>query len=168
MYNNICLIGLPGSGKTNLGNQLFKYLKKGYINTNEMIQHKYNMPLNKVLYKYGTNDFIKIEADIINSIKCSNTIIVTGGSVIYNKDSMEHINYNLNSYTYHLFISKKQFLNRLKDKNYRNEIIINKDQSIDQLYNERIKLYGEYSHQIILGKENINLDLFKPEIRFLD
>ena len=165
MYNNICLIGLPGSGKTRLGNILFKHLNKGYINTNEIIQHKYNMPLNLILHKYGNNNFIKIESEIINSIKCSNTIIVLGGSAVYNKTSMDHINKNLNSEVYHLFIPKKQFLKNLKNKN---ELVMNKHQSIDELYNERINLYGEYSDKVILGKENINLDIFKPDIKFLN
>ena len=36
MFRNICLIGLPYSGKSVIGQKLYKHLNKGFVDTDDV------------------------------------------------------------------------------------------------------------------------------------
>ena len=56
MFKNICLVGLPYSGKSLLGRHVA--LKNiGFIETDLMIQYKYNSSLKNIISAYGTKIF---------------------------------------------------------------------------------------------------------------
>ena len=162
MFRNICLIGLPHSGKTNIGKKLYKHLHKGFVDTDDIIRSKYKTDLYTIISKYGRSKFLEIEQDIITSLKFDNMIISTGGSVIYEPESMKHLKEDLDSEIYHLFLSKKEFLSRTRDLTRRG-VIIKSGQSKLDLYNERIPLYDKYSDKTISACRDINLDLFRGE-----
>ena len=162
MFRNICLIGLPHSGKTIIGKKLYKHLHKGFVDTDDIIRSKYKTDLYTIISKYGRSKFLEIEQDIITSLKFDNMIISTGGSVIYEPESMKHLKEDLDSEIYHLFLSKKEFLSRTRDLTRRG-VIIEQEQSKLDLYNERIPLYDKYSDKTISACRDINLDLFRGE-----
>ena len=162
MFRNICLIGLPHSGKTIIGKKLYKHLHKGFVDTDDIIRSKYKTDLYTIISKYGRSKFLEIEQDVITSLKFDNMVISTGGSVIYEPDSMKHLKEELDSEVYHLFLSKKEFLSRTRDL-ARRGVIIKSGQSKLDLYNERIPLYDKYSDKTISACRDINLDLFRGE-----
>ena len=162
MFRNICLIGLPHSGKTIIGKKLYKHLNKGFVDTDDIIRSKYKTDLYTIISKYGRSKFLEIEQDVITSLKFDNMIISTGGSVIYEPESMKHLKEDLDSEVYHLFLSKKEFLSRTRDL-ARRGVIIESGQSKLDLYNERIPLYDKYSDKTISACRDINLDLFRGE-----
>ena len=163
LYRNICLIGLPYSGKTQIGRLLYKHLNKGFIDTDDIIISKYKTNLSNIISKYGNQKYLEIEQDVIHSLTCKNTVISTGGSVIYESESMKYLKNELNSDIYHLFLSKKEFSKRATDLEKRG-VVINKDHTIEKLYNERIDLYDKYSDKTISACRDINLDIFKHEL----
>jgi shikimate kinase len=162
MYRNLCLIGLPYSGKSVIGKQLYKHLNKGFVDTDDMIRAKYKSDLPTLIKKEGRTKFIEIEKDVITSLKVSNMIISTGGSVIYDSDSMNHLKDTLDSEICHLFLSRKEFLKRSTNLESRG-IIMDDTQSITDLYNERMVLYNAYADKTISTSREINLDIFKSE-----
>ena len=162
MFRNICLIGLPHSGKTIIGKKLYKHLHKGFVDTDDIIRSKYKTDLYTIISKYGKSKFLEIEQDVITSLKFDNMVISTGGSVIYEPESMKHLKEDLDSEIYHLFLSKKEFLSRTRDLSRRG-VIIEQGQSKLDLYNERIPLYDKYSDKTISACRDINLDLFRGE-----
>ena len=162
MFRNICLIGLPHSGKTIIGKKLYKHLNKGFVDTDDIIRSKYKTDLYTIISKYGRSKFLEIEQDVITSLKFDNMVISTGGSVIYEPESMKHLKEDLDSEVYHLFLSKKEFLSRTRDLTRRG-VIIEQGQSKLDLYNERIPLYDKYSDKTISACRDINLDLFRGE-----
>ena len=162
MFRNICLIGLPHSGKTIIGKKLYKHLNKGFVDTDDIIRSKYKTDLYTIISKYGRSKFLEIEQDVITSLKFDNMVISTGGSVIYEPESMKHLKEDLDSEVYHLFLSKKEFLSRTRDL-ARRGVIIESGQSKLDLYNERIPLYDKYSDKTISACRDINLDLFRGE-----
>ena len=162
MFRNICLIGLPHSGKTIIGKKLYKHLHKGFVDTDDIIRSKYKTDLYTIISKYGRSKFLEIEQDVITSLKFDNMVISTGGSVIYEPESMKHLKEDLDSEVYHLFLSKKEFLSRTRDLTRRG-VIIEQGQSKLDLYNERIPLYDKYSDKTISACRDINLDLFRGE-----
>ena len=144
MYRNICLIGLPHSGKTIIGQRLYKKFNKGFIDTDDIIRKKYDCDLASLIQKYGQNHFLQIERDTVQSLICENMIISTGGSVIYHKSTMEHLKHTLNSHIYHLELDEDTFYKRAKNLTARG-VVYDKSKSLKDLYKERIYLYNKYA-----------------------
>jgi shikimate kinase len=162
MYRNLCLIGLPHSGKSVIGKKLYKHLNKGFVDTDDLIRAKYKTDLSTLISKEGRHKFLEIEQDVITSLKVSNTVIATGGSVIYIEDTMKHLKDTLGSEVYHLFLTKKELLKRSINLESRG-VIMDDNQSITDFYNERITLYNTYADTTISTCREINLDVFKGE-----
>lgn len=159
MYRNICLIGLPHAGKTTIGKQLIPKLKKGFIDTDDIIRAKYDCPLSSLIERCGNQEFLKIERDVVQSLICENTIISTGGSVIYHKSTMEHLKINLDSKIIHLKLNKLDFLQKATDLKRRG-VVLEEGQSLDDFYESRIKLYDQYADYSI-SPSVIDLKIFK-------
>tara|TARA_B100000780_G_scaffold276350_1_gene244743 strand:- start:953 stop:1558 length:606 start_codon:yes stop_codon:yes gene_type:complete len=162
MFRNICLIGLPYSGKSVIGNKLYKHLNKGFVDTDDIIRHKYNRSLPKLIQCVGKQNFLDIEKNVVTYLNHKNTVLATGGSVIYSEESMDHIKKVLHCEIYHLFLSKKEFLSRVDNLDERC-VITKYNQSLTDLYNERIELYDKYSDKTISACKDVNLDLFRGE-----
>jgi len=162
MFRNICLIGLPHAGKSTIGAQLYKHLKMGFIDTDDLIRQKYNCELPELIEQVGNKGFLDIETEVIQSLNHQNVVLATGGSVIYREQSINHIKNVLNAEVYHLFLSKKEFMNRLFNVTERG-VIINKGQDLNNLYNERMKLYNKFSDKTVSVCKDIHLDIFKKE-----
>ena len=161
MFRNICLIGLPTAGKTRVGKLLFQHLNMGFIDTDDLIRQKYNRELPELITQFGNKGFLDMETEVIQSLNHQNVVLSTGGSVIHREKSMDHIKNVLKSDVYHLFLSKRIFLERM-NKSKEKEIIINKDQSLTDLYNERMVQYDVHSDFIIKACDKVHLDSFKP------
>ena len=39
----------------------------------------------------GIDEFIRIEEEVITGLDCTNTVIATGGSVVYSHEAMEYL-----------------------------------------------------------------------------
>jgi len=161
MIRNICLIGLPTAGKSRIGKQLFQHLNMGFIDTDDLIRQKYNREIPEMITQFGNKGFLDMETEIIQSLNHQNVVLATGGSVIHRERSMDHIKNVLKADVYHLFLSKKVFLERMNKSN-KKEIIMEKGQTLTDLYNERMKLYDTHSDFIIKACDKVNLDSFKP------
>ena len=144
MFKNICLVGLPYSGKSTLGRKLAMHKNIGFIETDFMLEYKYKSKLKDIIYKDGINSFLEKENNIAKSIHCENTIISSGGSMIYNKEAIIHFKDNLNCKIVHLYLTLKEYKKRVEDLNERG--VINKyGVTINELYLDRIRLCNQYS-----------------------
>jgi shikimate kinase len=113
MYKNICLIGLPYSGKSTIGRHLSQIKNIGFIETDIMISNVCNNNLSTIIKEKGITEFLNIESKIAQSLHCENTIISTGGSMVYNDKAIYHIKNNLKSRVIHLELSLLEFKNRI-------------------------------------------------------
>ena len=116
-----------------------------------------------MIIKNGINKFLNLENNLGKSIHYENTIISTGGSMVYNKEAMEHFKYNLNCEIIHLHLTLNEFIKRVNNLEERG--VINKyGLTIEELYSDRIRLCNKYSNQII-NVDNIDISkLLKIEI----
>jgi shikimate kinase len=81
--NNIILIGLRGSGKTELGKILSKKLNFNFIDLDEEIKKLVNMEIPKIVEKFGWDFFRKKEHAIVKNLKdITKTVIATGGGTV--------------------------------------------------------------------------------------
>jgi threonine synthase len=149
LKQNIILIGMPYSGKTTYGKELAKNTNREFIDTDELIERKYNKSLIDILNICGNEVFLEIEKDIVKSIQGDNLVISTGGSVIYKEESMNYLNSMYGKIIY-LNITYETLENRCNNLNTRG-VVLKPLQSLNDLYNERIPYYEKYSNDTILN-----------------
>lgn len=78
--NNIVLIGMPGCGKSTLGVLLAKLLCKDFADVDLVIQRRIGQPLQQYIDEKGVDAFLAAEADALDTLDVTNTVIATGGS----------------------------------------------------------------------------------------
>ena len=140
--NNIILIGMPASGKSTVGVILAKILGMDFIDTDIVIQQREGFRLNEIIDKYGIDEFLKREEQIILDIKVSNTIISTGGSAVYSESGMKHL--SRSSKVIYLEVGLEEMKNRLQDIKERG-VVLRTGENIDEMYETRSKLYERYA-----------------------
>ena len=140
--NNIILIGMPGAGKSTLGVVLAKVLGYDFLDSDLLIQKREKKRLPDIIAEFGIDHFICIENEVNQSIVTRETVIATGGSVIYGKEAMEHLQ------TLGRVIYLKLSLNDLKKRlgNLEGRGVIMKDgHTLEDLLEERRPLYEKYA-----------------------
>ena len=148
MYSNILLIGFPGSGKSHIGKLYSEKYNIKWIDTDKLIEKKYNNSLINILNQFGEEEFCNIEAQIILSLSCINTIISPGGSIIYNAKAMDYLLYTLECKVIFLDPPYEVICKRLGDWKSRG-IVIKPGNTLLNLYNQRYNLYKYYSYKQI-------------------
>ncbi|MGN0576312.1 MAG: shikimate kinase [Ruminococcus sp.] len=142
MKNNIILIGMPGVGKSTVGVILAKILGFKFIDTDLIIQQKEKRLLKDIISSEGVDGFIDIENRINSQLEAENSVIATGGSVVYGDEAMKHFS-EIGTIVY-LKLDYRKLRYRLG--NIRNRgVVIRPGQRLSDLYNERIKLYEKYA-----------------------
>lgn len=141
MKNNIVLIGMPGCGKSTVGVFLAKIVGYSFIDSDLLIQSREGKKLCEIIDEKGIDAFNQIENEVNASIEAKNTVIATGGSVIYGKEAMEHLR-KIGTVVY-LYVTPEELTARIDNFATRG-ISIRKGQSFEQLYNERAPLYEKY------------------------
>lgn len=142
MRDNVILIGMPGAGKSTVGVVLAK--KKGcrFLDSDLLIQERYDALLHELITEYGTDGFLKIEEEVNASIDVKRTVIATGGSVVYGRRAMEHLR-EIGTVVY-LQLSCGTIRERLGDLNERG-VALREGQTFEDLYRERTPLYEKYA-----------------------
>ena len=89
--DNIVLIGMPGVGKSTVGVILAKVLGYQFIDADLVIQEQEKRLLREIIAEEGTEGFIQVENRVNATLEAHHAIIATGGSVVYGKEAMEHL-----------------------------------------------------------------------------
>lgn len=141
MKNNIVLIGMPGSGKSTVGVFLAKIVGYSFIDSDLLIQSREGKKLCEIIDEKGIDAFNEIENEVNASIEATNTVIATGGSVIYGKEAMEHLK-EIGTVVY-LYVTPEELTARIDNFATRG-ISIREGQTFEQLFSERAPLYEKY------------------------
>ena len=147
---NIVLIGMPGAGKSTVGVVLAKNLGMSFMDSDLVIQEQEGKKLHEIIEECGTDGFVKVEERINASLNPTNTIIATGGSVVYGQKAMEHLG-EIGTICY-LKLSYESIRDRLGDLAQRG-VVLKEGQTLLGLYQERTPLYEKYAH-IVVDCEN--------------
>ena len=143
---NIVLIGMPGAGKSTVGVVLAKHLGCRFVDSDLVIQEKYGKLLHELIEEHGVEGFWKIENEVNASLALEESVIATGGSVIYGKEAMEHL--RLIGQVVYLKLPYEEVADRLGDLNARG-VTLMPGQTLRDLYKERTPLYEKYAHVTI-------------------
>lgn len=146
MKKNITLIGMPGAGKSTTGIILAKNLSMGFIDTDVLIQINRGRSLQKIMDETGYLNLRKIEEEEILKINIEGTVIATGGSAVYSHSAMVHLK-SLSTVVF-LHAGLEDLKRRITNFETRG-IAKGKDQTFQELFNEREILYRRYADIII-------------------
>lgn len=152
--NNIVLIGMPGAGKSTVGVILAKVLGYHFIDSDLLIQEKENCLLKDIIERDGLDGLIAVEQQVNSEIQTENSVIATGGSVIYGVKAMEHLG-DIGVVVY-IKLSFRTINKRLGDIKQRG-VVFREGQTLASLYEERCPLYEKYAN-VIIDAENLNTE----------
>ncbi|MEI3213261.1 MAG: shikimate kinase [Lachnospiraceae bacterium] len=150
---NIVLIGMPGAGKSTVGVVLAKNMGMSFMDSDLVIQEQEGKKLHEIIEECGSDGFLKVEERINASLNPTNTVIATGGSVVYGVKAMEHLR-EIGTVCY-LKLSYESIRDRLGDLAQRG-VVLKSGQTLLDLYKERTPLYEKYA-QITIDCENKNI-----------
>ena len=140
--DNIVLVGMPGVGKSTVGVILAKVLGYQFVDADLVIQQQEGKLLCEIIEEVGTEGFIEVENRINASLNVTHSIIATGGSVVYGKEAMEHLQ-SIGTVVY-LKVSYETLEKRLADIKGRG-VVLKEGQDLKALFEERSPLYEKYA-----------------------
>ena len=146
MKKNIVLIGMPGSGKSTVGVILAKVLGYTFIDSDLLIQKEEKKLLKDIIAREGQEGFLRIENRVNASIETENSVIATGGSVVYCEEAMKHLQ-EIGTVIY-LKLDYQILKKRLSNLIGRG-VVLKDGQTLEDLYKERVPLYEKYGEYII-------------------
>ena len=151
--NNISLIGMAGCGKSTVGSAISEKFNLSYIDTDHLIEKKFQMALEDIKKRFGYKFVRSSEEEVILSINSSTQIISTGGSAVYSSLSMKH----LESFSKIIYIDTPlaTIVERI-DIGQERGLAVPDGVSISDIYSERKPLYEEFSEHIVDGSKSID------------
>ena len=151
---NIVLIGMPGAGKSTIGIILAKVLGMNFIDSDLLIQKQEGMLLKDIIEQKGLQGYLAIENQVNRDIWAENTVIATGGSVVYCPEAMEH--FRNTARVVYIKLSYNTIRKRLGNIKQRG-VVLRDGQTLLDLYCERCPLYEKYAH-IIVDAEGLSIE----------
>ena len=136
--SNIVLIGMPGCGKSTVGVLLAKALGKAFMDTDVVFQAREGRKLQSIINEIGIDAFLKKEEEAVLGFSCADTVIATGGSVVYGKRAMEHL--HRDGIVVYIQLPYEIIERRLSNLATRG-VTLRDGQTLRDLYEERIPLY---------------------------
>jgi len=151
---NVVLIGMPGAGKSTIGVILAKVLGFSFIDSDLLIQEQEGCLLKDIIKEKGIEGFQAIENQVNCEIDTVNTVIATGGSIIYCPEAMEHLrNIGIVVYIQLSYDTIHQRLGNIRQRG----VVFREGQTLKSLYDERCPLYEKYAHLTVNG-ENLGVE----------
>ncbi|MBQ8278766.1 MAG: shikimate kinase [Roseburia sp.] len=152
--NNIVLIGMPGVGKSTVGVILAKVLGYQFVDSDLVIQKEEGKLLKEIIAEVGPEGFIAVENRVNASLEVCDSVIATGGSVVYGEEAMAHLK-DIGIVVY-LSLPYDEIEKRLSDIKGRG-VVLRDGQTLKDLYDERTLLYEKYA-DIQIDETGLNVE----------
>ena len=150
---NLILIGMPGCGKSTVGVVLAKAMGLDFVDSDLVIQKEMGKKLSQIIDESGDEGFRAIENRINAALTVEDSVVATGGSVVYGEDAMRHLK-AIGTVIY-LKLSCEAIEDRLGDLHARG-VTIQPGWTLQDLYNERVPLYEKWA-DVTVDCENLQL-----------
>lgn len=144
----ISIVGMAASGKTTVGVELAQLIGWEQVDTDNLIESFVGMPLQNLSTALGKEDFLDLEGMVIQRVAGKHLILSTGGSVVYRRKSIEFLK-SLGPIIY-IAVPLPIILERIARKPDRG-LAIAPGQTVEDLYNERRKLYEQAANFTVHG-----------------
>ena len=139
---NIILIGMPASGKSTVGVILAKVIKYKFMDTDLVMQNMTGKTLIEIIGEKGMQGFLDFENETVSHIDVCDTVIATGGSVVYGEKAMQHLKKNgIAVYLKHRYEVINSRLTNISTRG----VAMKDGETLLELFKERIPLYEKYA-----------------------
>lgn len=133
---NIVLIGMPGSGKSTIGQLLAKELGKQFVDADTAIVQQAGMTIPEVFSKDGESGFRAIETQVLAQLgKQSGLVIATGGGCVTREENYPLLHQNGTIYC----------LNRALDRLPTDGRPLSQAGKLEEMYRIRKPLYDRFA-----------------------
>jgi shikimate dehydrogenase len=96
---NIALVGMPGCGKTTVGNRLAKITGRALYDTDLIIESRANLSIPEIFSRFGEDHFRRLESEIVAECSLlSGAVIATGGGAVLSGENRAAIRSNSRVY----------------------------------------------------------------------
>lgn len=148
--SSVVLIGMPGAGKSTIGQALAIARGQDFVDTDRLIEQREGKSLQAILDMHGYQALRKIEADVLQSSDFSNKVVATGGSAVYSAAAMTHIG----QFGPCVFIDipLAEIIRRVSNFSERG-IAGPPGQDLQGVYTERLPLYRRYADISVDGSD---------------
>ena len=146
---------MPGSGKSTIGVILAKRLGYDFVDTDNLISDREKTTLQDIIDKKGVSEFLKIEGIVGEELNIDNTVIATGGSMVFSDSAMKNL--LKDSKCVFIDVPLPEIKRRVKNIDTRG-IAMEKDDTLDTLYEKRMPKYREYADITDEVKQNSKID----------
>ena len=126
---------MPGSGKSTIGVILAKRLGYDFVDTDNLISDREKTTLQDIIDKKGVSEFLKIEGIVGEELNIDNTVIATGGSMVFSDSAMKNL--LKDSKCVFIDVPLPEIKRRVKNIDTRG-IAMEKDDTLDTLYEKRM------------------------------
>ena len=147
----ICIIGMPGSGKSTIGRILSKKLNYKFFDTDENIEDETKTKINDIFTYEGENYFRELETKVLSKlIKINKVVISTGGGIILKNKNILNKCFNI-----YLQCDEDVLIERASRNKDRPLLLIDIKKKMKKLFNERKDIYNGLADLKINTKSDI-------------
>ncbi|MBR6742521.1 MAG: hypothetical protein IKM09_03655 [Clostridia bacterium] len=133
---NIVLVGMPGSGKSTVGEIIAKTLSREFIDCDAEIEKKHGMSCAEIIENHGEKRFRELESEVIREVGAlTGAVIATGGGAVTVCENKDALRQNARIY----------FLNRDINALPTDNRPLSKKCGVAELYKKRLPLYLDFA-----------------------
>lgn len=148
MGRNIVLIGLPGSGKTTVGQLLAENMERTFVDTDDLIVQREGRSIPEIFAADGEAYFRGVETKCAReAARMEDVIIATGGGMVLRGENMDALKET--GVVYFLDRAAKEIAESV-DVSGR-PLLKDDQEKIYQMQKERDKLYRKYADAVYSG-----------------
>ena len=140
---NIVLIGMPGTGKSVVGQALASRLGYEFVDVDDLIVERAGKTLPEILRQD--------EGQVGCDLNRQHTVIATGGSMVLYPEAMAHLKQD--SVVVWLQTPFTQIQERMPADLYDRGIAAPKGESLREIYEDRRDLYAKYADLIVASRD---------------
>ena len=147
----ICIIGMPGSGKSTIGRILSKKLNYKFFDTDENIEDETKTKIKDIFAHQGEAHFRELETRVLSKlIKINKVVISTGGGIILKNKNILNKCFNI-----YLQCDEDVLIERASRNKDRPLLYKDIRKNMKNLFNERKDIYNKLADLKINTKSDI-------------
>ena len=145
--SNVILVGMPGCGKSTIGNIVAKLSGKTFVDCDEEFENKFGISPAEAIKTLGEAKFRQMEHEVTLEIgKLTGCVIATGGGVVTRKENYDPLHQNGKIF----FIERPIELLAIDGRP------ISQSRGTAELYSERLPLYLKFSDHTVENQDAEN------------